>query len=70
MLGVLADHHLNMLKLESRPIPGQLFEYCFYVDFTGHLHDENVRTAMTEIRRRCSECRVLGCYRSAASVQE
>ena len=70
VLGVLADHKLNMLKLESRPIPGQLFEYCFYVDFSGHLHDENVRSAMKEIRKRCSECRVLGCYKSASNNQE
>ncbi len=65
VLGVLADHNLNMLKLESRPIPGQVFEYCFYLDFTGNLSDANVREALSEIRSRCNECRVLGCYKAA-----
>ena len=65
VLGVLADHNLNMLKLESRPIPGQVFEYCFYLDFTGNLADSNVQEALREIRSRCNECRVLGCYKAA-----
>ena len=65
VLGVLAEHDLNMLKLESRPIPGQIFEYCFYLDFTGNLTDPNVREALGEIRSRCNECRVLGCYKAA-----
>ena len=60
VLGVLADRKLNMVKLESRPIPGQIFEYCFYLDFSGNLNDDNVRQALTEIRKRCVECRVLG----------
>ncbi len=66
VLGVLAAHRLNMLKLESRPIPGQVFEYCFYLDFSGNLTDPDVKEALKEIRSRCSECRVLGCYRSAS----
>ena len=65
VLGVLAEHHLNMLKLESRPIPGQIFEYCFYLDFAGNLNDESVKQALKEIRSRCRECRVLGCYKAA-----
>lgn len=66
VLGVLADRKLNMLKLESRPIPGSVFEYCFYLDFSGNLNDDNVKEALKEIRRRCVECRVLGCYPRAS----
>lgn len=44
---------LNLLKLESRPIPESPFEYRFFVDYTGSLFDENVRsitdTAMSEV---------------------
>jgi chorismate mutase / prephenate dehydratase len=61
-LSVLADRHLSMTKLESRPRPHNPWEYLFYVDFEGNLSDPNVAEAVRAIAARASYLRVLGSY--------
>ena len=40
---------LNLTKLESRPIPGEDFEYLFYFDFEADLMNEEVRSLLAEL---------------------
>jgi chorismate mutase/prephenate dehydratase len=61
-LNVLADHGLNLSKLESRPVPRRPWEYMFYVDIEGSLGQESTSLAMAELRRQCPYLRVLGSY--------
>jgi chorismate mutase/prephenate dehydratase len=62
VLDVFAEHNLNMVKIESRPLAGRLFEYVFCVDFEG----EGIRGDMERIAAQCAglfrEYRLLGCY--------
>lgn len=38
---------INLSKVESRPAKqGSVFEYVFYIDFEGHMTDENVRETL------------------------
>ncbi|NCB33985.1 MAG: ACT domain-containing protein [Erysipelotrichia bacterium] len=67
-LSALAEKNINVMKLESRPIPGHAFQYMFYIDFTGNTEDPSVAEAITSLKERCTECRVLGCYRAAVTV--
>ncbi len=40
---------LNLLKLESRPIPGRDFEFMFYFDFEGSVVDRDVKLLLSEL---------------------
>lgn len=64
-LGVFASLGINVLKLESRPIFGRVFEYCFYLDFAGNLNDPNVKEALRRLEYDCSELNVFGNYKAA-----
>ena len=61
-LDTLAEHGLNLSKLESRPVPRRPWEYLFYVDFEGPLASEPATRAVAELRRQCPYLRVLGSY--------
>ena len=62
MLGNFIFNHVNMMMIESRPIPEKSFEYRFFVDFEGNLSDAGVRNALTGIAAEASVMRILGNY--------
>lgn len=61
-LNVLADAHLNLTKLESRPEPGKPWEYIFYVDFEGNVADPATAAALERLGEETAWLRVLGSY--------
>ena len=65
VIRVFAQRGINMLKLESRPIRGRMYEYCFYIDFDGSLSQPQTQQAIAEVRCHCLEMKVLGHYRRA-----
>lgn len=67
-LGIFAAKNLNVIKLESRPIPGRPFEYCFYLDFEGNLSDPEVAEALRRLEYDSAQMKVLGNYKAADKV--
>ncbi len=59
-----ANHSVNLLKIESRPIHGKPFEYQFYVDVDA-VEITQLEKALQEVRSATSELRVLGLYAAA-----
>ena len=53
---------LNLLKLESRPIPKREFEFMFYFEVAAHVASPEFKTLMTTIGQHCQEYRYLGSY--------
>lgn len=67
VLTVLAVHGLNMVKLESRPIPERSWEYMFFLEFTGSLTDPAAADAIHELAQTTGDFRVLGNFKSNLS---
>ena len=53
---------INMTRIESRPAKNKLGKYVFFVDIIGHWEDEDIKNALTMIKRKSSYLKVLGSY--------
>lgn len=53
---------LNMIKIESRPVEGRNWEYCFFVDFEGNMADASVKNAIRGLREEARSLKILGNY--------
>lgn len=60
-----AGRSIDLLKIESRPIKGQPWQYHFYLDLQASTNDPEVTNALAELRERAMDVRILGCYPSA-----
>jgi prephenate dehydratase len=61
----LAQRGINLVKIESRPIVGHPFEYCFYLDLMAAPDAPETQTALAALRKHTSELRVFGSYVAA-----
>ncbi len=60
-LGTFAARHLNLTKIESRPITGRPWEYMFYTDLTISGHPE-ADAVVSDLRAICPIVKELGRY--------
>lgn len=63
ILTVCMLHGLNLVKLESRPMPEKSWEYLFFVEFTGSLTAPGMDQALQELARSTAYLRILGNFR-------
>ncbi|MCS7143057.1 MAG: prephenate dehydratase [Aigarchaeota archaeon] len=64
-IGAFAERGINLTKIESRPTRARPWQYNFYVDFEGHIDDDLVRNALTDLTKKTLFLKVLGSYRAA-----
>jgi len=65
LLGILqefAARSINLTKVESRPTKRSLGDYCFLIDFEGHIADELVADCLRNLAARQARVKFLGSY--------
>lgn len=62
ILQEFAARSLNLTKLESRPTKQGLGEYCFFIDFEGHISDELVADCLRNVAAKQADVKFLGSF--------
>lgn len=68
VLKVFKDANINLSKLQSRPIPGQLWRYMFYIDIETDL--KATRLCINKIEDLGCSVRLLGAYTKAKETTD
>lgn len=61
---VFKKYHINMTKLESRPIYGKPWEEMFYLEIEANINHLQIRQAFEKLKSYSNYLKVLGCYPS------
>jgi 3-deoxy-7-phosphoheptulonate synthase len=62
VMRIFADHKINMVKLESRPIHGKPWQYMFYADIETDILAPESENFMKKIREKTEFLKILGSY--------
>ncbi len=62
ILQEFAARAVNLTKLESRPTKRSLGDYCFIIDFEGHVADELVADCLRDLKAKLADVKFLGSY--------
>jgi len=70
ILQEFAARAINLTKIESRPTKQGLGDYCFAIDFEGHVADELVADCLRDVRAKIADVKFLGSYPAAGEHGE
>jgi prephenate dehydratase len=62
ILGRFAGRDINLTKLESRPTKRGLGDYCFVIEFEGHVADDVVADCLADLQAHLARVKFLGSY--------
>jgi prephenate dehydratase len=61
-LAAFALREIDLLKIESRPIPERPWQYRFYLDVRGGMDEERLHSALVHLGEVAQDLRCLGSY--------
>ena len=65
LFSILAEFYarnINLTKLESRPSKRELGQYCFVIEFDGHVADHDVADALVGLKGKLADLKFLGSF--------
>ena len=62
VLSPFVAHGISLNRIESRPAHTGKWQYAFFIDVSGHIHDDALQAAVEEIGKSAAKVRVLGSY--------
>jgi prephenate dehydratase len=68
ILGHFAARNINLSKLESRPTKQALGDYCFIIDFEGHVADAMVADCLADLHAELAGVKFLGSYPASGAA--
>ena len=57
-----ARAEINLTRIESHPIHRRMWEYLFFVDFSGHENERKVRRCLEDLGKKTTLIKLLGSY--------
>jgi prephenate dehydratase len=68
-LKAFADEGINLSKIESRPIIGDVWQYHFYLDFERGLNAPETQRALAALHKNAGMVRILGTYEKGKMLE-
>jgi prephenate dehydratase len=62
VMKIFADNHVNLVKLESRPIHGKPWQYMFYADIEADIETSAIQEVLSKISSKTDILKELGSY--------
>jgi chorismate mutase/prephenate dehydratase len=56
------ERSCNLRRIQSRPVPGEGWEYIFYVEVSGHITDRTLVAALEGVKRETKMLKIIGSF--------
>lgn len=56
------ERNCNLRRIQSRPVPGEGWDYLFYVEVGGHLTDRTLVAALEGVKREAKTLKIIGSF--------
>jgi chorismate mutase/prephenate dehydratase len=62
ILAHFKERNCNLRRIQSRPVPGEGWEYLFYIEVSGHMTDRSLVAAVEGVKRETKTLKILGSF--------